>query len=666
MNVLWVMAFACTAAVGLAQPNEGEREWRFALGTNSFTGSSAASASDGRTIFIGVETNTGRGRVLAISRDGGNLPIWSRDLPKFIYLSSPALSRDERTLYIGCQDGNLYALNTSDGSEKWHFKAGTFVTSSPAIGVDGTIYFGGEDSKLHALIDEVNRAVERWPPFLADSAIESSPAVAPDGTIYFGSSKGTVHAVTSLGEKKWTFETGGEVISSPAIGTDGTIYIGSTDQKLYALAPDGTKKWDFFTNDKIESSPTLGADGTVYIASFDRFLYAFNPAGGDENRVKWKAELSATASSSAAVRGDGVIIIAVDGSRVLAFEPDGRPRWTFDAGTDQLAEASPLVAPDGSIYVGFFDGFLYKLRGNGSPLSSYSSWPGFRRDAQHSGRALTVTGGGQLANLSIRAQLGGSEPLIVGFVVQSASGHVYLVRGIGPTLGLFNVNGMPDPRLDVFAGGPLPFRGNDDWETGIGFGLADVADRVGAFALPASSKDAAIADVFSAGVYSAHVNSTDGRGGVALVEIYDTPVPEGDAARLVNLSTRGQVGIGENALIAGVVVGGTQPTRLLVRGVGPGLSQFGLSGVLARPTISLFQRQGDQQVALRSNRGWTSGGFKYDFEVAAKAVAAFPLVSGPLEDAAMIVTLAPEAYTIQLSGVDGATGEGLIEIYVLP
>jgi hypothetical protein len=354
----------------------------------------------------------------------------------------------------------------------------------------------------------------------------------------------------------------------------------------------------------------------------------------------------------------------VDGSRVLAFNPDGTSKWKFDADTDDIAESSPLVAPDGSIYVSFLDGVLYKLRGNGSPLSSLSNWPAFRRDAQHSGRALTVTGGGQLANLSIRAQLQGSGTLIVGFFVQSALGHVYLVRGVGPTLRSFNVDGMPDPRLSVFDGNDL-FRVNDDWETRSGgFGPADIAPEVGAFALPAGSKDAAIAEYFSQGQYTAHVASTDGRGGVVLVEVYDTIA--GDPARLVNLSTRGQVGVGENALIAGVVVGGTQPTRLLVRGVGPGLSQFGVSGVLARPTLALFQKRGDQQVMLRSNAGWTSQGFKYDLEVAARATVAFPLVTGPVEDSAMIVTLTPEAYTIQLSGVGGTTGEGLIEIYVLP
>ena len=669
MNVLWIIvATLGLASVVHAQEGTLDGGWRFALGADSYSGSSPALSPDGLTVYIGVETSLGRGRVLAISRDGGQKPIWSRDLPRFVYLSSPALSPDGRTLYIGCQDGGLYALDTASGAQKWTFDAGAFVTSSPAIGADGTIYFGGGDAKLHALIDQGNRAVERAGfPFTVGGPIESSPAIAPDGTIYFGSNDKNIYAVTSDGALKPGFPvaTAGEVISSPAIGADGTIYVGSTDQRLYALAPDGTRRWPpFFTNGPIEASPTLGADGTIYIASFDRFLYALNPRGADDQRVKWKTFLNATASSTAAVRGDGVVILGVDGNRVMAFNPDtGAVRWEFDAPDDDLVESSPLIAPDGSIYIGFLDGFLYKLRGNGSPLSALSSWPAFRRDVQHTGRALTVTGGGKLVNLSIRAPLGGDDTLIVGFVVQSATGHVYLLRGVGPALAAFNVSGMPDPRISIFSGLTL-IAGNDDWEvrdTNRGFPVAEVGAAVQAFPLPAASKDAALADFFPAGIYHAHVTSADGRGGVVLMEAYDTPA--GDPALLGNVSTRGQVGVGENALFAGVVVGGTQPSRLLVRGVGPSLTQFGVPGALSRPTIAL--RRSGEPAVLRSNTVWASDGFRYDLEVAARAVAAFPLAASSL-DSAMIVTIPPGAYTIQLSGVGDTTGEGLIEIYVLP
>jgi len=149
------------------------------------------------------------------------------------------------------------------------------------------------------------------------------------------------------------------------------------------------------------------------------------------------------------------------------------------------------------------------------------------------------------------------------------------------------------------------------------------------------------------------------------VEAYDA-VGGDPSARLVNLSTRGQVGVGDNALFAGVVVGGTGRSRLLLRAVGPGLTQFGVAGVLDRPTLSLFTPvAGGGQRLIRSNAGWSTENLTYDFAAAARAVAAFPLQEGSA-DCAMVVTVEPGNYTLQVSGLNGQTGEALVEVYVLP
>jgi hypothetical protein len=116
------------------------------------------------------------------------------------------------------------------GTLKWKFETGGLVISSPAIGSDGTVYVGSNDSYLYA--------------------------INPDGTL------------------KWKFETEGSVESSPAIGSDGTVYVGSRDTHLYAINPDGTLKWKFETEDYVTSSPAIGDDGTVYVGSDDGYLYA--------------------------------------------------------------------------------------------------------------------------------------------------------------------------------------------------------------------------------------------------------------------------------------------------------------------------------------------------------------------------------------------------------
>ena len=648
-------AVALFALVDGARAQDGTLRWKASVNGGYITKSSPALSPDGSVVYVGVETRTG-GRLVAFTREGAHK--WDVDRSEAIQ-SSPAVGPDG-TIYVGCEDGKLYALNPERGATRWEYSTGSFVTSSPAIGSDGRIYFGAGDSRLHALNADLSF---RWS-FPAGDWIDSSPAIGADGTIYFGSFDHNIYAVTRDGVLKWSYPTGGRIFSSPAIGADGTIYVGSGDQRLYAITPEGSTKWVYFANGDIQASPTLGADGTIYFAA-DVNLYALNPDGTE----RWKSRLNSTSASSAAVRADGSIILGADDGIIRALNPaNGSERWRFDTrtGPGNLIESSPIIAADGSIYVGSFDGFLYKLNGNGSPLSILSSWPAFHRDPQRNARAPTVSGAGRLLNLSTRAQVGGGETLIAGFAMQGVGPRVHLLRGVGPTLGQFQLAGMPDPRMQIFSGS-VAIAANDDWGVNTGgFSVSDTAAAVGAFALPEGSKDAAIVQLLPPGLYSTHITSADARGGVVLVETFDVPVPGLDpATRLVNVSTRGQVGTGANLLFAGVVVGGTGKSRLLVRAVGPGLTQFGVPNVLARPTISFFSRQSGGESPLRTNTGWTTEGTAYDLSVAAQFVGAFALGAASA-DCAMIVTADPGDYTIQVSGVGGTTGEALVEIYVLP
>ena len=124
---------------------------------------------------------------------------------------------------------------------------------------------------------------------------------------------------------------------------------------------------------------------------------------------------------------------------------------------------------------------------------------------------------------------------------------------------------------------------------------------------------------------------------------------------LRNLSTRGQVGAGGNILIAGFVVTGPEPKQVLVRAVGPSLAGFGVAGTLTDPVLEVYR--GDTRLA--SNDNW--GGLEAVQRVAGQ-VGAFPLVPSSL-DAALVLTLAPGAYTAQVSGVAGRTGVALVELY---
>jgi hypothetical protein len=430
---------------------------------------------------------------------------------------------------------------------------------------------------------------------------------------------------------------------------------------MYAVAPDGAKRWEYFTNGAIFSSPVLGADGSVYFASDDTRFYSLAPEDG---RLRWRVDLNSSSASTAAVRGDGAIIVAADDGVVRALQPaDGGLLWRFDtrAAPGDYIESSVLVAPDGALYFGSLDGRLYKLRGNGSPLSTFSAWPAFRRDAGRTGRAAHVRdGGARLLNLASRAEVAAGNVLIAGFVIEGRAPRAYLVRGAGPALAPFGVAGfLPDPFLTVYSGA-TPLRTNDDWgQAGPGPSVVDTADAVGAFPFPADSRDAALVLGLGAGLYTAHLRDVGGRGGVALFEAYDAL--GGDPGnRLVNLSLRGPVGQDERVLIPGFVLGGDAPARVLVRAAGPALAAFGVAQPLERPQIAIYR--GER--LLRLNRGWSDGGVAYDLRVAAESAGAFPWAERSA-DAALLLILEPGPYTLQVSGLDGSVGEALAEVYLL-
>jgi outer membrane protein assembly factor BamB len=626
--------------------------------------SSPAVSADGSTIYIGTKGATS-GRVVAINNDGSLKWVTRPDLPDLVD-SSPTLSPDGTTVYAGCWDGRLYALDAATGAVRWAADTNALgVFSSPALSPGGSmIYIGGLDSALHA-IDSATHT-ERWQ-YKTGDVIWSSPAVAPDGTIYVGCQDHFLYAVNPDSTLKWRFPTGSTIFdSSPAIGADGTIYIGSDDQRLYAVNPDGTKKWEQLTNGAIDTSPVLGAGGTIYFGSADRNLYGLNPIDGS---VVAKAFVNSTAQSPVAVRADGAVFIQTDDFRVLGFNRDLTPLGVFDPQTNDNSgkgeiPSAPAIAPDGTIYVGSLDGHLYAINGNGSPLSSFSSWPMFRRTIAHRAQAEIFGVGARLVNLSTRAPADAGSSLIEGLVIAGDDPRPFLFRAAGPTLAIFGVpNPLADPTLSVLNAAGQTIAQNDNWENqlpgSLGFTISGTAAGVGAFPYPAGSKDAAVFALLTSGSYTALVNSVDGSSGITLVEAYD--VPPISATHLVNLSTRGRAGTGDRALFGGLAVTGNGPVRLLVRGIGPGLTQFGVPNVVTQPTLAVFDKNGTE---IRRNSGWTSGGIKGDVAGAAATAGAFALREDS-PDAAAILTVSPGNYTIQVSGIGGVTAEALVEVYLL-
>jgi outer membrane protein assembly factor BamB len=588
---------------------------------------------------------------VAVNSDGSIR--WSVLRPDWVS-SSPAVGADG-TVYVGCYDGRLYALEPGSGNTRWSYDSRTFIFSSPAIGRDGSIYFGAGDSRLHSLSPS---GVLRWS-FQTGDWIDSSPAVAADGTVYFGSRDRKVYAVGPDGSERWRFTTGGSVYSSPAIGGDGAVYIASSDGKVYALSPSGEKRWEYETGGEILGSPSLGADGAVYIASLDGRVYALQPSNG---WPVWSVRLGAPSISTPAVRGDGAVLIGGDDGVLRALSPaSGGEIWRFDtrAAAGDGIESSVLVAGDGSIYFSSLDGKLYKLRGNGSPLSRLSAWPSFRGDVSRTGMARPATTGGQLLNLSSRALVPAGQTLIAGLGISGSFAKPYLLRGVGPSLDAFGLDGLMEaPTVAVFVEQKLLSMA-EDWEAGDSAPLLAVGEKVGAFPLRPGGRDAAALLPLGPGMYSVHLAGRNGGAGVALLELYDGQ-PEDHRGGLINLSLRGGTSPGQGSLIAGIVVGGNQPARVLIRAVGPGLKAFGVDGWITRPRLALYS--GDRLIA--TGEDWSKSGWSHDIIVATSLSGAFPLDPAN-QDAALTIILDPGPYTLQVSGVDSSVGEVLAEVYVL-
>lgn len=142
-------------------------------------------------------------------------------------------------------------------------------------------------------------------------------------------------------------------------------------------------------------------------------------------------------------------------------------------------------------------------------------------------------------------------------------------------------------------------------------------------------------------------------------DVVPNPASSDGAVKLVNISTRGEVGIGDKVLIGGFVVSGSGPQKVLVRAVGPTLGDFGVSGTLADPVVTVKKSDGTE---VGTNDNWGANANSADIVTVSQTVGAFPLVAAST-DAALLMTLDPGGYTVTVSGAGQTTGVALIEVY---
>ena len=269
-----------------------------------------------------------------------------------------------------------------------------------------------------------------------------------------------------------------------------------------------------------------------------------------------------------------------------------------------------------------------------------------------------------LVNLSALGPVGasGAGAVSTSFTIEGSAAKTVLIRAVGPTLAAapYNVTGtIADPALVVFDRLGQRVAENDNWgSAATSAALVSATTAAGAFALADHTKDAALVVTLAPGTYTARVDGISGATGTALLEVYDTDTVS-LTPRLAYLNLKAPVAAGATTTVGFVIAAGPSQS-VLIRGLGPALTSVGLTGTLSNPAVALFS--GSTQLATNDN--WGTAATNASVANAAVTAGLRPLADGS-NDAALLTTLAPGNYTVQLTGVSSSAGNALVEIAVI-
>jgi len=610
-----------------------------------------AIGADGR-VFIKDDNGT----VYALDATTG-ATLWTRALADSGSYAGPVIRADS-SLIVCDSNGIVHALSAATGAEMWSFSTNGAIYATPALFADGSLCVTTMAGGVYRIS---STGSQTWMTSIG-AAITSSPAITGEGLVVFAAYDGKLHALSgTTGAEQWSFNLGAEArSSSPVVGADGSVYVGSYDYRLWAIKADGSGGRPYSTGNIIRSSPVI--DGNrLYFGSNDGRVYAVDLPGSGAAESPWPLR-GGDALRSGRVRVD---------TPTLTF-----PIEIFPILSGRTYTLTATATGSGLGYQWFKDGVA--LAGATSPTLSLAN-----AGANDAGTyALVVTSAkgstvsaplvltvqtpkpGRIINLSARGVIPApGQTFTLGFSVKHGSTpKPLLIRGLGPTLQpLIASQALGNPALTVFNivnDIPSTVGGNLDWVTSPDM-LQAQANFTGLPLLTASTDAATILSLSQLNTceISEQANGT----GVTLGELYDIDPAEGDtpqSGRLVNVSARNHVGVDFEILVAGIVIDGNLPKTLLIRGIGPTLARWQVPGYLQDPELRLFKGS----TLYATNDNWGGGS---ELSQAFTTTGAFSLDEGSL-DAALLVTLSPGSYTVELRGVNRSTGNGMIEVYEVP
>lgn len=555
-----------------------------------------------------------------------------------------------------------------------------------AVDASGNVYVADSDNDTIRMITPAGRVTTLagmpGTPGSADGPGTAARFNGPVGVAVDGA--GNIYVSDELNDTIRKISPTGEVTT--LAGTAGSA--GSTD----GVGGDGRFWYPF--------GIAVDPSGNVYVTDTNNYTVrkitpsgSVTTIGGTIGTMGSKDGLGATAlfgpDSGIAVDGEGNVLVADNFGNDIRLGSAGVPTITSNPKGGIITSEGGLTL---SVAVNGAFSYQWYLNGNailGATSASYPATYGGLYTVVASNAAGASVGGpvvvavaNRLANISARVRVeSGAGVAIGGFVISGPSGSTkqLLIRADGPSLSQFGLTGaLIQPMLSVYdsagnviatnAGwGSAPVMGASTVNATIEGATSNMMQEAGAFSFPSGSADSAMVLTLPPGAYSAVVSGIGGTEGLALAEVYE--INSSDSAVLSNISARADVGTGADISIGGFVVSGTMSATLLIRAVGPALSAFGVSAVLAQPVLSVFDTNGN---LVATNFGWGSvpiaGNSTVNASIQAatsqlmESAGAFPVPANS-SDSALVVALPPGSYSAEVSGAGGGTGIALVEIY---
>jgi hypothetical protein len=412
--------------------------------------------------------------------------------------------------------------------------------------------------------------------------------------------------------------------AAPSLGSGGNAAISATTNSAAPVT---------FTS--LTTSVCTVSGSTVSGVTNGTCTIAADAAGNGSYNTASRVTRSFTVGSGQTITFGAAPTVVVDGTSTLSATASSGLAVTFSTLTSSVCGVS------GSTVSGITAGTC-TVAANQAGNPTFSTAP----QVTQTFSVVVATSISRLANISTRGLVQtGDNVMIGGFIIGGSSPKKVLVRAVGPNLANFGVTGvLENPTLQLYSGGTI-IAENDNWQTASNAAAIQLTGLA-----PASPLESAILATLAPGAYTAVVSGVGSTSGVGIVEVFEADHPE---YPLINISTRGQVQTGNNVMIGGIIIQGDASKTVLIRAVGPNLANFGVTGVLQNPKLQLYNSGG---TVIAENDNWETASNAADIQLTGLAPAS------PFE-AAILITLPPGAYTAIVSGSDGGSGVGIIEVF---